>query len=339
LVSYSEVALNIGIVIGFSSALIFSPFSDNIEWRSMLAVGMILPVAILFLIGFKIMPESPRWLVSKNRQNDASVVLRKIYPPGCSIDKIVEEISLSLELESIVERNGFGWSSLFCPTPAIKRMLVVGVGTAIVQQAVGIDAIQYYLVDVIEQLGISSSSYQCSLILILLGSFKLCMIFVGGSLFDRCGRRPLFFVSLLGMFVSLASISVAFRINGSSLSCASRILVICGLAMYLSFFSIGVGPGSWLIPSEVFSLSIRGKAMSIATLCNRITATLMSATFLSTVSKFGWSAFFFILAIVCVVVIVFLFIYLPETKARSLDCMTQYFADITGDTSILDAEA
>jgi MFS family permease len=228
LVTYSEIALNIGIVVGFAGSLIFSPFNDNIEWRSMLAVGMILPVVMMLLIGCKIMPESPRWLVSKNRRNDASNVLRMVYPPGHNIDEIIEEISRSVELDNIAEKNGIGWSALLCPTPAIRRMLVVGVGTAIAQQAVGIDAIQYYLVDVIEQLGFSSHSYQSSLILILLGLFKLCMIFVGGYLFDRNGRRPLFFVSLLGMFVSLVVISIAFLVDGSSLSYTTRILVIGG---------------------------------------------------------------------------------------------------------------
>lgn len=340
LVTYSEIALNVGIVVGFASGLILSPFSDNTtEWRSMLAVGMILPIFMMFLICFKVMPESPRWLVSKNRLNDASNVLRLVYPTGYDIDQIIDEISSSIELENIVEMNGIGWSSLLCPTPAIRRMLVVGVGTAIAQQAVGIDAIQYYLVDLIENLGISPNSVECSLILIFLGSIKLFMIFVGGVLFDSCGRRPLFFASLSGMFASLIVIAIAFLFNGSSLSLSSSILVICGIALYLSFFSIGLGPGSWLIPSEVFSLSIRGKAMSIATLCNRITATLMSTTFLSTVGKIGWSAFFFILALVCGIVLLFLFIYLPETKGRSLDYMAQYFADITGDANILEAEA
>lgn len=339
LVTYSEIALNVGILFGFSSGLIFSPFVNNLEWRIMLAAGMILPIFMIVLVSFKVMPESPRWLVFKNRSKDAFTVLTNIYPPGYEIEQIIEEINVSIKLEYIAEKHGFGWRSLLFPTPVIRRMLIVGVGTAISQQAVGIDAIQYYLVDVIEQLGIPSETYQCSLILMLLGTFKLVMIFVGGYLFDRCGRRPLFFVSLLGMFASLIVISVAFYVGKANISRAFNILIICGLAVYLSFFSIGVGPGSWLVPSEIFPLSIRGKAMSLSTLCNRITATLISTTFLSTVEKIGWSAFFLILAIVCIIVILFLYFYLPETKNMSLDCMTHYFAELTGDTTILLAEA
>jgi hypothetical protein len=113
---------------------------------------------------------------------------------------------------------------------------------------------------------------------------------------------------------------------------------IGGLALYLAFFSIGVGPGAWLIPSEIFATSIRAKAMSIATFFNRITATLMSSTFLSTVNAIGLASFFFLLAGVCGVCIVFFYFLLPETKGRSLEDMSIYFAEITSDTSLLEAE-
>lgn len=113
---------------------------------------------------------------------------------------------------------------------------------------------------------------------------------------------------------------------------------IGGLALYMAFFSIGTGPGAWLIPSEIFATSIRAKAMSMATFFNRITATLMASTFLSVVNAIGWVSFFFMLAGVCVLVAIFIYFLLPETKGRSLEDMSVYFAEITGDTSILEAE-
>lgn len=113
---------------------------------------------------------------------------------------------------------------------------------------------------------------------------------------------------------------------------------IVGLSLYLSFFSIGMGPGAWLIPSEIFATSIRAKAMSVATFFNRIFATIMSSTFLSTANAIGWSGFFLMLAGICVVVFAFIYFLLPETKGRSLEDMSIYFAEITGDSSILEAE-
>lgn len=206
--------------------------------------------------------------------------------------------------------------------------------STVIIQAVGIDAIQYYLLDLIEKAGIESESGQ-DIVLILLGLVKLFFIFVGGKLFDKTGRRPLLFTSLVGMSVSLLFISIGFFINSKMSNRATTL----GIAVYLAFFSIGMGPGAWLIPSEVFAPSIRGKAMSVATLLNRATATLMSSTFLSTAHLMGWSGFFLLLCCICLIVFGFLYIFLPETKGRTLEDMSVYFAEITGDDRILEAEA
>ena len=127
-----------------------------------------------------------------------------------------------------------------------------------------------------------------------------------------------------------ALILIAFSSNG---------LAIFGLSLYMSFFSLGMGPGAWLIPSEIFAISIRAKAMSVATFFNRITATLMASTFLTTTNAIGETGFFLLLGGVCIIGIAFIYFFLPETKGRSLEDMSLYFAEITNDTSILEAEA
>jgi predicted MFS family arabinose efflux permease len=137
------------------------------------------------------------------------------------------------------------------------------------------------------------------------------------------------------MACALLMLSLAFFIK-SDLSSG---FTVFGLALYLSFFSIGMGPGAWLIPSEVFATCIRAKAMSVATILNRAAATIMSSTVVTISNVLGWGGFFLMLCIICLVVAGFLIIYLPETKGRSLEQMSVYFADITKDSSILDAEA
>ena len=114
---------------------------------------------------------------------------------------------------------------------------------------------------------------------------------------------------------------------------------IASMGLYLSFFSIGMGPGAWLIPSEIFPTSIRAKAMSVAALLNRSFATLVSATFLNTAEAMGWKNYFLMFAGICLLFAVFVGCLLPETKGRSLEDMSLYFAEITNDKSILDAEA
>lgn len=112
------------------------------------------------------------------------------------MDPIIRAIQEALERERIAEQ-AVGWQVIMFPTPAIRRMLIVGVGTAISQQAVGIDAIQYYLIDVLEESGIKNEKSRLA-VLMMLGVIKLLFIFVGGNLLDRKGRKPIFFISLSG---------------------------------------------------------------------------------------------------------------------------------------------
>ena len=114
---------------------------------------------------------------------------------------------------------------------------------------------------------------------------------------------------------------------------------IAGMGLYFCFFSIGMGPGAWLIPSEIFATSIRAKAMSVAALLNRTFATIVSSTFLTTAEAMGEKQYFLMLAGVCLFFTIFILLLLPETKGRSLEDMSLYFAEITNDKSILDAEA
>lgn len=243
-----------------------------------------------------------------------------------------------MDMKEALERElaagkSVGWDMVLFPTPAFRRMLLVGIGIAIAQQAVGIDAIQYFLVYILSESGINNRAAQSG-ILIFLGLVKALFIIVGGKMFDRRGRRPLLMISLCGMCAALIMLSINFFGGAQSAG-----LSIFGLAMYLAFFSLGMGPGAWLVPSEVFSTVIRAKAMSMATFFNRATATLTASTFLSTANAMSWSGYFFLLALVCLLVLVFIYLYLPETKGRSLEDMSVYFAEITGDRSVLDAEA
>jgi sugar porter (SP) family MFS transporter len=330
LVTWSEIGINVGIVLGFSSGLLFANVEVGLAWRLMFALGAVLPCVVIFVSTF-IMPESPRWLVSKDRVVEAREVLQCVYPPGYDVDIIIRDIKEGLDTEAMAE-NSTGWDVLLFPSPAFKRMLLVGVGTTVAQQAVGIEAIQYFLVYILDGSGVKSRKTQMY-ILICLGILKLSVVVLAGHLFDRKGRRPLFFTSLIGMAISLLLISMGFVGNAHSAGFA-----VTGLALYLAFFSVGMGPGAWLIPSEVFSTLIRAKAMSVATFMNRITATLMASTFLSVANAISWAGFFIMMSLVCLIILAWMYMYLPETKGRPLEDMSRYFAEITGDRSLFEAE-
>ena len=138
------------------------------------------------------------------------------------------------------------------------------------------------------------------------------------------------------MIAALLMVSITYYMAGNDKP--SPILTVTGLGLYLAFFSFGMGPIAWLIPSEVFATCIRAKAMSLASSMNRVVATIVSSSFLTVQDTLSWAGFFLLLAVACTVVLVFLYFFLPETKGRSLEDMSLFFAEITGDFSILDAE-
>jgi len=310
--------------------LIFHSFAPKFAWRYMFALGAILPFVMVVLV-FTIMPESPRWLVQKERFSEAKDVLKIIYGEDYDVDAVIENIKESLVKEEEAER-GSGWDVIFDPSPALKRMLIVGLGAAISQQLVGIDAIQYFLIFIIAEAGIENRMTQ-TWILIGLGLLKLFFTVVAGNVFDKKGRRTMMFLSLIGCGLALLLVAITYFLGN-----AYPAITIFGLAVYLSMFSLGLGPGAWLIPSEVFTLSIRAKAMSLAAFLNRIFATIMSSTFLSFANALTWGGFFCFLAFMCLILLLFFYFLLPETKGRALEDMALYFAEITGDRSILDVE-
>lgn len=332
LVSWAEAGVAVGVVLGFCSSLLFYGREVDGQWRYMLFLGTLMPLIMLVLVRC-VIPESPRWLLCQNQDDEAKAILTKTHPPGTDVDWVVERIKESLEIERAAS-TAVGWRAILLrPSPAIRRMLLVGVGISIIQQAVGIDAIMFYLLLDIREAGITSELGQTSA-LIFLGVVKLAFVFVGAHLFDRYGRRPLLLISLLGCAISLIVVSITF----TSETHASKAITISALAVYLAFFSSGIGPGNWVVVSEVFATSIRAKAMSVAIFPNRVTATLLASTFLSVANAISWPGFFAMLSGICAFSAIFLAIYLPETKGKSLEDMAVYFAQITSDRSILDVE-
>lgn len=336
LVSFSEIATNIGIVFGFSSSLVFASLNESIRWRVMVSMGVVLPIIMLLLVKF-VLPESPRWLIANGKEEEAREVLKKVYVKDSkAIDPIIQDMKLAVEFDEVNKKEGSGsWSSLlFRSTPAVRRMLIVGVGCGISQQAVGINAIQYYLNTVIAAVGIPEGT-TLNAILLTLMIVKLISTTAGGYLVDRNGRRPMAFISLTGCIVGLIFVSASFFLNSKTPNPAA---VISGIVLYLVFFSLAMGPLNWLLPSEVFTSSIRAKGMSLTTCADRFISFLFEISFLSTATAMGWGPFYLMLAIVCCIVMAFYYLLVPETKGKSLEEMNLFFAEITNDTTTIETE-
>lgn len=326
LVCCSEIATNVGILLGFIAGFGFESFPPGVDWRCMIAIGVALPIVVLVMILY-IMPESPRWLVRQNREEEAVVVLKQLCPPslcekfsipcgehatGIYVDDVLSEIKESVAMDA---RNqaGTSWMSVIFPSRPLRRTLLISVGIASCQQLVGINAVQYFLMPLMETSGVSSR-FDRFLYLVGLGIIKLACIFVAAKLFDSLGRRPLMLTSCLIMIGALSLLAYNFATGSKTPK-----LAVFALAIYFSAFSVGMGPGCWLVPGEILPSAIRAKAMSLASFTNRILAGVMASTPLSLARALGWDGFMLFLIFLNVGVVSFIATMMPETKGTSLE--------------------
>ncbi len=302
LVSINQVALTSGIIISYLVDYLLA----NIQgWRWMFGLAAV-PAAVLAL-GMFWLPESPRWLVSRNLIDSARTVLeriRKTKDVGIELDDIKG---------SIAAQRG-GWKDLF--TPLVRPALIVGVGLAILQQITGINTVIYYAPMIFEFTGAKSASASI-LATIGVGVVNVAMTVVALLLVDRVGRRPLLLIGLTGMIVGLGVLGLAFQLP--QLSGSLGWIAEISLMLYVGAFAIGLGPVFWLLISEIYPLKIRGIAMSVATSANWGANLFVALTFLTLIQATGRSSTFWIYGLVGIGAWLFTWFYVPETKGRSLE--------------------
>jgi SP family galactose:H+ symporter-like MFS transporter len=302
LVSINQVALTSGIVISY---LVDYALVDIQGWRWMFGFAAV-PAAIL-AVGMFRLPESPRWLVSKNLIDSARTVLERIRRTK-DVGTELEDIQSSLAVQS------GGWRDLF--TPLVRPALIVGVGLAILQQITGINTVIYYAPMIFEFTGAKSASASI-LATIGVGVVNVAMTVVALLLVDRVGRRPLLLIGLAGMIIGLGVLGLAFQLP--SLSGSLGWIAEISLMLYVGAFAIGLGPVFWLLISEIYPLKIRGVAMSVATSANWGANLFVALTFLTLIQTTGRSSTFWIYGLVGIGAWLFTWFYVPETKGRSLE--------------------
>jgi MFS transporter, SP family, sugar:H+ symporter len=204
LVTFNQLNIVLGISIAyFSNYFIQQTVTDtNLNWRLMLGVGVI-PALAYFLLLF-LVPESPRWLARKGREEDALAVLRRI---GGDEHARTELAEIKESLETPVAGQKGRLSEVF--SRPMKGVMIIGFGIAFFQQITGINAIFYYAPMIFEMAGGGKDSafMQAS----ILGVTNLVMTLVAMALIDRLGRRPLLLIGAVGITFALALTGFAFR--------------------------------------------------------------------------------------------------------------------------------
>jgi SP family xylose:H+ symportor-like MFS transporter len=311
LVSVNQFAIATGMVVtyfvNYFIALGGDPsWNEAMGWRWMFASG-IAPSAI-FLLLLATVPESPRWLVEQGRLDKARRVLARIGGPEFA-DAETQAIGATVAKEA--EKH------LGVLAPEMRFVLAVGIALAVLQQVTGINVFLYFGPEIFKKVG--SETNAALLQQVVVGAVMLSFTLIAIGTVDRLGRKPLMIVGATGMGLSLAAMGAA-----SQCHFAAGWVLICILS-YIAAFSLSVGPVVWVILSEIFPNRIRGRAMSIATFALWSANFVVSQTFPMMdedsylVARFHHAYPFYLYAAFCAVLVALVWMWVPETKGRSLE--------------------
>ena len=299
----------LNIVVGILLAFIVNALLANAEaWRWMLGLAAI--PSLVLLIGMYFLPETPRWLVSQDRDEDARDVLRR----SRNEEETEREIREIREVEE-QEEGGLGELAASWVRPA----LVVAIGLAVFQQIIGINTIIYYAPTTLTNVGYGAAAAIYANLII--GVVNVLMTLVAIWIIDRVGRKPLLLTGLVGMVASLTvlGLSTLLLSEPSSPTDAVAIITLLCLAGFIISFAATWGPTVWVMLPEVLPLRIRGTAMGVAIFLHWIANFIVSQTFPSLLASLGPGPVFLGYAVIGVVAFVFVSAFVTETKGRSLE--------------------
>ncbi len=309
LVAVNMLAITTGIVVAY---LVDYAFSSIGGWRYMFGVAAIPSIGLV--IGMWRLPDSPRWLISKSKIEQARKILQRV--------RTASDVGLEVvDIQKSMEQQGTGGvKGLF--QPSLRMPMIVGIGLAIFQQITGINTVIYYSPTIFKFAGISTTGPA-----ILAGAgltmvMWLCHV-LAIFLLDRVGRRPLLLVGVAGQIVGLAILGAAFQFQ--QLASFKSYVAIGGLVIYVACFAFGLGPIFWLLISEIYPLKSRGAAMSAVTVTNWALNLTVAVSFLTLVGFLGQGATFWLYGVIAVGAWVFFYLLVPETKGKTLEQIEEHW--------------
>ncbi len=305
LVSLYQWAITAGILFSYCINATFANFVYS--WRLMLLAG-VLPGLVL-LIGMSFMSDTPRWLISKNREEEAEKVLRKIEPDADTENEI-KEIKHTLKLNENIDKKLNFKKWMIMP-------FVVGIGIMFAQICTGINTIIYYAPTIFKIAGFDSN-LNAIYATTGIGVVNFLMTIVAVFFTDKLGRKPLLYFGLTGVMLSLAALGCAFAYQ-EVLGAGLKVVAVGSLVTYIICFAMSLGPIGWILVSEVFPLKIRGVAMSICTVANFAFNFFVVGSFPVLIHKIGGAYTFWGFAAVSFLCILFVYFFVPETKGISLE--------------------
>uniref|UniRef100_A0A804QNH0 Major facilitator superfamily (MFS) profile domain-containing protein n=1 Tax=Zea mays TaxID=4577 RepID=A0A804QNH0_MAIZE len=282
-------------------------------WRLLALIGTL---PCLFLIpGLFFIPESPRWLARMNRMDDCETSLQVLR--GFNADITAEANDIKIAVTSANKSGTISFQEL--NQKKNRTPLILGIGLLVLQQLSGINCIVFYSGSIFKAAGLKNSNLDAC----VLGALEVLATGVTITFLDRAGRRILLIISSCGMTLSLLAVAVVFYIkdnisHDSDMHNILSMVSLVGVVAYVIAFCFGMGAIPWIIMSEILPVSIKSVAGSFATLANWLTSfgITMTANLLLSWSAAGTFASYMV---VSAFTLMFVILWVPETKGRTLE--------------------
>lgn len=301
LVSLYQFNIVLGILVAFFSNYLLSGIGDN-DWRWMLGVQAI--PAIIYTLFVITIPESPRWLISQSRVEEAKKVMKIISP-----DQDSELLATQMEEDyaDAPKENIFMKKYRF---PLTLAFLV-----AFFNQMSGINAFLYYAPRIFGEAGLGEKTALLSSIGI--GIVNMVFTLVGVNLIDKVGRKKLMFIGSIGYIISLGLVSMAFYFHWTGLA------IPIFLFLFIASHAIGQGTIIWVFISEIFPNHLRASGQSFGSSTHWVLAAIIPSLIPTLFSTIGPGTVFLVFTIAMVFQLLFVIFMMPETKGTTLEKLSK----------------
>ncbi len=309
LVSLNQFAIVLGMLIVYFVNYFIAKQGDEqwlntVGWRWMFASEIIPASLFMFFLFF--VPDTPRSLMLKGKQEKALAVLEKVNPIH-EAKQILEEIK-----NTLVHHSGKLFSYGY-------PLIIIGVLLSVFQQFVGINVVLYYAPEIFKSMGSGTDS--ALLQTIIVGAVNMLFTILAIQTVDKFGRKPLMIIGALSMALAMFALGTSFFLDKSGV-----FALICML-VYVAGFAMSWGPVTWVLLSEIFPNRIRGRAMSIAVAAQWIANYVVSWTFplmdknSELIEKFNHGFAYWIYGVMAIFAMIMVWKFVPETKGKTLEEM------------------
>jgi SP family galactose:H+ symporter-like MFS transporter len=311
MISTYQLMITIGIFLAFLSDTGFSYIEG---WRWML--GIIALPGALFLLGVLRLPESPRWLVLRQRDGDADAVLQKLRGDPEAVRREVADIKEQLRTPQQ------GWK-LFLENRNFRRSVGLGIALQVVQQLTGINVVMYYAPRIFAGMGYATSMQMWFTAIV--GLTNVLATFIAIGFVDRIGRKPILYAGFVVMTIGLGV--VGWLMHAGMGSQGERLLAIAMLLVFVVGFAFSAGPLVWTLCSEIQPLKGRDFGIGVSTVTNWVFTAIVGGTFLTLLNSIGSANTFWLYAAFNAVFLLFTFALVPETRGVSLEQIERKLMD------------